>query len=144
MQIQTTSMPNEIRNALPHSDWDKVYELISRNRKLKQQLNDKIDLSDFGHQIYGHHDAPIDPFFPGMHKLANLTTEQLAELRTTIIFTLKKLSKADSDWKRFYSDRLAAFSALTINTDHCTICDGAKTANGGVAVEQKRERSQSS
>ncbi|OQY25397.1 MAG: hypothetical protein B6I37_01180 [Desulfobacteraceae bacterium 4572_35.2] len=77
MQIQTTSMPNEIRNALPHSDWDKVYELISRNRKLKQQLNDKIDLSDFGHQIYGHHDAPIDPFFPGMHKLANLTTEQL-------------------------------------------------------------------
>ena len=137
MQTQTASLPNEIRNVMLHSDWDKVYELTSRNRKLKQKLNDKIDLSNFGHQIYGHTDIPIDPFSPGMHKLANLTTEQLAELRTTIISTLKELSKADSDRKVFYSDRFAAFSALTINTDHCTICGGAKTANGGVAVEQK-------
>lgn len=116
MQTLTVSLPNEIRNAMLHGEWNKVYELTSRNRKFKQQLNDKINLTGFAHQIYGHSNIPIDPFSPGMHKLANLTTDQLAELRTTIISTLNELSKADRDWITFYSDRLATFTALTINS----------------------------
>lgn len=117
MQTQTVSLPNEIRNAMLHGDWSNVHTLTSRNRKIKQHLNDKIDLTGLGHQIYGHSDIPIDPFSPGMHKLANLTTDKLAELRTTIISTLNTLSKADNDWKAFYFSRLAAFSALTITTN---------------------------
>jgi hypothetical protein len=115
----------------------KKMQLTSRNRKIKQQLNDKIDLTGFGHQIYGHSDIPIDPFSPGMHKLANLTTDQLDELRTTIIFTLKELSKADSDWKAFYSDRLAAFTALTINAN--SIDNPSQTTSSAVLEDEAAE-----
>ncbi len=117
MQTREANLPNQIRNAMIRSDWHAVYELSGSDKILQKELEGKRPLQEFAREIYESHAIPIDPFSPGMHKLAGFTTDRLSALRNKIIGKLKELCQWDSDWKEFYLQRLAIFTALTVNTN---------------------------
>ena len=117
LQTKETGLPNQIRNAMTHGDWQQVQDLSSEYENIQETLENKSSMQEFAQKIYDASEIPIDPFSPGMHKLAGYSTNHLAELRNDIIQKLKELSRSDRDWKDFYAQRLAVFTALIINTD---------------------------
>jgi hypothetical protein len=116
MQTREASLPNQIRNAMIRSDWRSVHELSGMEKTLKKELDEKRPLEEFAREIYGSHEIPIDPFSPGMHKLAGFSTDRLTGLRNDILRQLKELSQWDRDRAEFYRQRSEAFTALNVNT----------------------------
>lgn len=117
MQTKEAGLPNQIRNAMTHGDWQQVHDLSGEYKRLQEQLERTRSLQEFARKVYDTQEIPIDPFSPGMHKIAGYSTNRLSELRNDIIHRLKDLSRSDSDWKEFYAQRLAVFTALIIKTD---------------------------
>ncbi|MDX2479784.1 MAG: hypothetical protein QNK24_05550 [Desulfuromusa sp.] len=117
IKIREASLPNQIRNAMNRGDWHEVYELSGLYKSLQEELEGKKTLEEFARKIYDSQDIPIDPFSPGMHKIAGFSTNHLPDLRNKAIRGLKELSQSDSDWKEFYAKRQAVFTALIINTN---------------------------
>lgn len=114
MKVQLEGLPNRIRNAIMHKEWQKVKELSERNKELKQEIADKADLQEFCDKIFEDNEVNIDPFSPGMHTMAGVTMDRLKHLHDHAMTTLKKLSVLDPERKDFYSKRLKAFQALII------------------------------
>lgn len=114
MKTQLEGLPNQIRNAIMHKEWQKVKELSERSKELKQEIADKADLQEFCEKIFEDHEINIDPFSPGMHTMAGVTMDRLKHLHDHVMTTLKKLSVLDPGWSDFYSQRLKAFQALII------------------------------
>lgn len=117
MQVKEAGLPNQIRNAMTHNDWQQVHDLSGQYKRFQDELESKRTLQDLARKIYDNQDIPIDPFSPGMHKIAGYSSNQLAGLRDEIICSLKELSQADKKWLEFYTQRLTVFTALTINTN---------------------------
>ena len=117
MQIREGSLPNQIRNAMTRGDWHEVYELSGLYRSLQETLESQRPLGEFARKIYENQDIAVDPFSPGMHKIAGFSTSQLVDLRNNTIRRLKELFQSDRDWKEFYTQRLSIFTALTINAN---------------------------
>ncbi|SHI82708.1 hypothetical protein SAMN02745165_01011 [Malonomonas rubra DSM 5091] len=117
MRTREASLPNQIRNAMNQSDWSKVEELSELYKTLQTEIESKIELEDFAGKIYDHQETPIDPFSPGMHHIAGFSSKSLPKLRDDALDSLKALSKLDSDWQKFYADRLSVFTALAISAD---------------------------
>lgn len=69
-----------------------------------------------------------------MHEIAGFSTNHLPDLRNKAIRRLKELSKSDSDWKEFYANRLAVFTALTINTNGL---DTSSPSSSAVVLEEE-------
>ena len=117
MQTKAASLPNQIRNAMIHSDWSKVSELSGSDRIIQDELEHKKPLAEFAREIYDNQEVPIDPFSPGMHKLAGFSTDRLSDLRNETIRKLKQLSQWDSEWGEFYMQRSVIFTDLTVNVN---------------------------
>lgn len=111
------NLPNQIRNAMNQGDWRQVEELSGLYKRLQEEIEHKKELEDYAGKIYDYNDTPLDPFSPGMHKIAGFSSKRLPALRNEALRSLKNLSSLDSEWQEFYIGRQAVFSALTINTD---------------------------
>ncbi len=118
-QIQTrvTGLPNQIRNALVHEDWPKVHDLSGQLKRLQETLERQKTAQEFAQKIYECSETPIDPFSPGMHRIAGSSSSQLAAIRTEATNNLKALSQVDKEWKTLYQRRLEVFTALRIQTN---------------------------
>lgn len=117
IQAKEVALPNQIRNAMIHNDWQQVHDLSGQYKWFQEELESKRTLQDLAQKIYDDQGIPIDPFSPGMHKIAGYSSRRLAVLRDEIIRRLKELAQADKDWQEFYTQRLTVFTALTINTN---------------------------
>ena len=97
MLVKEAGLPNQIRNAMTHNDWQQVHDLSGQYKWFQDELESKKTLQDLARKIYDNQDIPIDPFSPGMHKMAGYSTNQLDGLRDEIIRRLKELSQADKN-----------------------------------------------
>ena len=117
MRTKEASLPNQIRNAMNRGAWREVQELSSAYQALQKKIEDQQNLEDYAEKIYDYHKTPLDPFSPGMHKIAGVSAKNLPGVRDEAIQSLQALSKMDYDWRDFYAKRLSVFKDLTINTD---------------------------
>ncbi len=120
LRTREASLPNQIRNAMNQGNWSEVEELSGLYKTLQEEIESKKELEEYAGKIYDQEDTPIDPFSPGMHHIAGFSSKQLPNLRAETCAGLKTASRLDTDWQKFYAERLAVFSALTISTDSLT------------------------
>ncbi len=116
MQIREANLPNQLRNAMNRADWREVNELSGSYKTLQEELESKKKLQEYAQKIYDQQPIPIDPFSPGMHRLAGFSAESLPELRDKTLRQFEQLSQFDAEWQKFYTDRLTVFKHLTLNT----------------------------
>lgn len=117
MMVKEAGLPNQIRNSMTHNDWQQVQDLSGQYKWLQEELESKKIVQDLARKIYDNQDIAIDPFSPGMHKIAGYSSSRLDDLREEIIRRLKELSHADRTWQEFYAQRLTVFTAMSINTN---------------------------
>ncbi|WP_303720237.1 hypothetical protein [Malonomonas rubra] len=117
LRTSEASLPNQIRNAMNRGNWQEVQDLSKRYKSLQEEIEEKKVLDEYAGKLFDYHDTPIDPFSPGMHKIAGFSSKNLPGLRAEAIQSLQELSRHDQDWQDFYASRLAIFKNLTINTD---------------------------
>lgn len=111
------SLPNQIRNAMMHHDWEKVRDLSALHTTLQDEYNDKAEVELLADRIYAPLEIPVDPFSPGMHQIAGVESKKLPALKQEIMQRLERLSQADSGWKQFYLARLKSFQNLSLHTN---------------------------
>jgi hypothetical protein len=92
-------------------DWATVRELSRQFKALKDELENKQAMMERARILYERHEVFIDPFSPGMHAIAGVPLDRLAELRDSTVSRLRALSRADKEWQTFYERRIGVFSS---------------------------------
>ena len=110
-QMLLANLPNQIRNAMAQKDWARVGELSKQFKALKDELANKQAAKQRAQIVYEPHEVFIDPFSPGMHVIAGIPLDRLAELRDSTVRRLRELSRADAEWQQFYERRIEVFSS---------------------------------
>ncbi len=110
------SLPNLIRNAMLHRDWQQVHDLSSRFTVLQKEFRDKAEVEELARKVYELREPPIDPFSPGMHKIAGVSSAKLPAFRDDLVRRFERLARTDPDWGDFYLARRQFFTALTLHT----------------------------
>jgi hypothetical protein len=94
-----------------------VHDLSALHTALQDEYRDKAEVELLAGKIYERQETPIDPFSPGMYKIAGIASKNLPALKQEIIQRLERLSQRDRDWQTFYLMRLRVFKNLVLHTD---------------------------
>ncbi len=105
MKTELANLPNRIRNAMMQGEWGSVKELSGQLQSMKQYAEQNQDLIALAQKVYEGETIPIDPFSPGMQRIAGVQLKELPRLRDQGVSHLGKLMGLDGGWRDFYARR---------------------------------------
>ncbi|PLY03343.1 MAG: hypothetical protein C0622_04595 [Desulfuromonas sp.] len=136
-RTRLASLPNQIRNAIMHNDWSQVHDLSARFSNDQELLKENSELMEYARKIYDSSEIPIDPFSPGMNRMAGYTAKQLDTLRKKTCDRLTQLTQIDAEKQAFYRQRHDSFANLAISATETD--SGTRSVPKNVLAEEAEE-----
>ena len=117
MKTELANLPNRIRNAMMQGEWGAVKDLSGQLQSMKQYTEQNQVLIALARKVYEEDTIPIDPFSPGMQRIAGVQQKELPALRDRGVALLGKLMGLDGNRRDFYARRREDLQAREVALD---------------------------
>ena len=104
-ETELKNLPNKIHNAMGQGNWPAVKEMSAQMQVMKQRAEQDSSMLTLAKALYEDETIPIDPFSPGIQRLAGNSVTDLSVLRDRCMRLLGTLIKSDTEWRAFYTSR---------------------------------------
>jgi hypothetical protein len=110
LETEALNLPNRIWIAMNQGKWRELKDLSARMASLRRTLAESEDVRKIGEKIFKPGEPPLDPFSPGLQRLAKSGDPQV--LLRVLSEQLERLQRVDPEWQDFYAARRSAMAGI--------------------------------